>query len=149
MDDPPAPTAKRQKTTTTTTTPASSKDEKVPASIRAEERRGATTAKDDRTTVMDLLRSLPPNLVANYIYPFAVKFVKNREELIKAVDDYLDEFHSNKDREAKNDDEDVRNNQRIRYPIGDWDVSRVDNFAGVFSKRRNRKARNFNEDLSL
>jgi surface protein len=132
-----SPTAKRLKTTT-------AEDEKGFA-ILDEERKGATAAKDDRT-VMDLLRSLPANIVANYIYPFAVKVIKNREELIEAVDEYLDEYYSD-DAEEKNDNEDVGKN-RIRYPIGDWDVSGVDDFTSVFDEERNGKAKNFDEDLS-
>jgi hypothetical protein len=69
--------------------------------------------QQERQRIIDLLRSLPAHVVANHIYPFAVKIIENREELIVAVDEYLD-----------NDDDDVGNN-RIRYPIGDWDVSRV------------------------
>jgi hypothetical protein len=88
MDDPP-PTAKRQKTTTIAA-------ENEPTTMRSEERSG-TAKDDDRTVVMDLLRSLPANIVANYIYPFAVKVIQNHEELIKAVDEYLDEFYSNDD----------------------------------------------------
>jgi hypothetical protein len=68
MDDPP-PAAKRQKTTTTSAA-AASENEEEPA-ILDEESSGAT-AQHDRA-VMDLLRSLPPNIVANYIYPLAVK----------------------------------------------------------------------------
>jgi hypothetical protein len=63
--------------------------------------------------------------VANSIYPFAVKVIQNHEELIAAVDEYLDEFYSN-DEEEKTDNEDDIGKNRIRYPIGDWDVSRVD-----------------------
>jgi surface protein len=212
MDDSP-PTAKRQKTT------APVEDENEPA-ILDEESKGATV-KADRT-VMDLLRSLPANIVAIYIYPFAVKVIKNREELIEAVDEYLDEFYcdddedevswsdkdeddsedtSSDDEEAKEQDasstfsddhisssdlshqnssmeprgsdelqdgdeddeeehydEDVPSSDeyglyysdqnRIRYPIGDWDVSGVDDFTSVFDSMKNRKAKNFNEDLS-
>jgi hypothetical protein len=53
--------------------------------------------------ILDLLRSLPANIVANHIYPFAVKVIKNREELITAVDEYLDEFYNNED--GHDDDE--------------------------------------------
>jgi hypothetical protein len=137
-EDPP-PTAKRQKTT-------AAADEKQPTCIRAEDR-GEAAAKDDRT-VVDLLRSLPANIGANYIYPFAVKVIQNHEDLIVAVDEYLGEFYSDDDgEEEKNDDEDVVIT-RIRHPIGDWDVSRVDDFTSVFDHMRNRKARYFNEDLS-
>jgi surface protein len=107
-----------------------------------------TTANDLSPTssiVIDLLMSLPVNLVVNYIYPFAVQVIQNREELIAAVDEYLDEHYS--DGEEKNEDEDIGNN-RIRYPIGDWDVSRVGDFTSVFDVERNGKAENFNEDLS-
>jgi surface protein len=143
MDDPP-PSAKWQETTTTA---AEAKgDGKEPSSIRAEERRRAAATDDDRT-VMDLLRLLPASIVANYILPFASKVIKNRDELIAAVDEYLDEFYSNDNGEAKNDDEDIGNNQN-RYPIGDWDVYGVDDFTSVFAGWRNIKAVNFNEDLS-
>jgi surface protein len=99
-------------------------------------------------SVMDLLRSLPANIVANYIYPFAVKVIQNRDELIVAIDEYLDEYYSGDHGEGKNDDEDDIKNHRIRYPIGDWDVSRVDDFTSVMDRDRNRKAEHFNEDLS-
>jgi hypothetical protein len=137
MGDPPPP-AKRQKTTT------AAANEKEPT-ILHEERKEAT-AKEDRT-VVDLLRSLPATIVANYIFPFAVKVIQNREKLIEAVDEYLDEYYSDDAEEEKNDNEDIGNN-RIRYPIGDWDVSGVDDFTSVFDWRRNRKTRNFKEDLS-
>jgi hypothetical protein len=138
--DHPLPTATRQKTT------AAVEDEKEPTSTRAEERGGAAAAKDDRT-VVDLLRSLSANIVANYIYPFAVKVIQNHVELIAAVDEYLDEYYSDDDGDEKTDDEDDIGNNRILYPIGDWDVSRVDDFTSVFGHMRNRKARHFNEDL--
>jgi surface protein len=100
----------------------------------------------DERTIIDPLRSLPADIVANYIYPFAVKVIQNREELIVAVDEYLDEFYSSNGG-ARNYNENV-GNSRIRYPIGDWDVSRVDNFTSVLDAIRNPKARHFNEDLS-
>jgi surface protein len=137
MDDPPPP-AKRQKTTT------AAANEKEPASL--DEERKEATAEDDRT-IVDLLQSLPANVVANHVYPFAVKVIKNHKGLIEAVDEYLDEYYSDDAEEEKNDNEDVGNN-RIRYPIGDWDVSGVDDFTSAFDWRRNRKTRNFNEDLS-
>jgi surface protein len=219
MDDP-SPTAKRQKTTTAA-------DEIEPA-ILDEERREATAKEEDRT-ILDLLRSLPANVVANYIYPFAVKVIQNREELIKAVDEYLDEFYtsdnppvywSDEEDDDEDDDEDISSDDeeeaeeqqdassstmsdndrisssglpshqsssiaprgnsddysigeeddkgedddedepssdedevlsdqnRIRYAIGDWDISRVEDFTSVFDYRRNIKALDFNEDLS-
>jgi surface protein len=72
---------------------------------------------------------------------------RNREELIVAVDEYLDEYINDDDGEAMKDDENVGNN-RTRYPIAYWDVSRVDDFSSVLDERRNPKARNFNKDLS-
>jgi surface protein len=116
-EDDPSPTVKRQKTT--------------------------ATAAEEKATILDLLRSLPSNIVANYIYPFAVKVIQNREELIKAVDAHIDEFYYDEyDAEEENDV------NRIHYPIDDWDVSRVDNFTCVFDLRRNLKVWHFIEDLS-
>jgi hypothetical protein len=98
MDDPPPP-AKRQKVTTTTV-----EDEKERTSILAKVRAADYDQKKNNapvtTSIIDLLRSLPANIVADYIYPFAVKVIKNREALIKAVDVYLDEFYSDDDRDA-------------------------------------------------
>jgi hypothetical protein len=130
MDDPP-PTAKRRKTTTFTA--AQDEAEKEPASILAEERKGATAKHDDRT-VMNLLRSLPANIVADYIYPFAVKIIPNHEELIKAVDEYVDEYYRDEFFDWRGQRRISRPAGRnvdihhIRYPIGDWDVSRVEDF---------------------
>jgi surface protein len=172
---------------------------------------GAAAAAKNDHTIMDLLRSLPASVVANYIYPFAVKVIQNREAMIAAVDEYLDEFYSNGDgdddddifaefwsdqehgEDTVSDDNEEAEKQdvsstvsddrissgprhqnsnleprgksdepqdkketavapvhssRIHYPIGEWDVSRVDDFTSVLDKKRNRKARRFNEDLS-
>jgi surface protein len=193
MDEQPLPVAKRQKTTP---------DEGTITGLTG----GAAAAKKETPTTLDLLRSLPPYIVANFVYPFAVKVVKNREELIEAVDEYLDEFYNNidgdevswPDEEDEEDDEDTSSDdeeakeqdalstfsddhilsdpchqnsstepfggdepqdgeettagfvhsRRTHYPIGDWDVSRLDDFTSVFDHLRNRKARNFDEDLS-
>jgi surface protein len=117
LEDDPSPTAKRQKTT--------------------------AAASEEEATILDLLRSLPSNIVAKYIYPFAVKVIQNHEELIKAVDKHMNEFYYDEyDAEEKNDE------NRIHYPIGDLDVSRVDNFTSVFDLRRNLKFWHFIEDLS-
>jgi surface protein len=145
MVDPASPTAKQQMTTAAA---AAADDEQEPASIRDEERRRTTTANDNNRTVLDLLRSLPANIVASYIYPFAVKVIHNHEELIKAVDEHLDEFYGeglNQRRRigGRPAGRDV-GNHRIRYPIGDWDVSRVNNFISIFNYMR----KNFNDDLS-
>jgi hypothetical protein len=43
----------------------------------------------DRTSFTDLLRSLPPNIVKNNIYPFAVKVIRDHDELIKETDKYM------------------------------------------------------------
>jgi surface protein len=119
MEDDPSPTVKRQKTT--------------------------IAAAEEEATILDLLRSLPSNIVGNYIYPFAVKVIQNHKGLIKAVDEYLNEFYIIYDEV----DEDENNDEnRINYPIGDWDVSRVDNFTSVFDLRRNLKVWHFIEDLS-
>jgi surface protein len=149
MVDPASPTAKQQMTTAAA---AAADDEQEPTGICDEERRRTTTANDNNRTVLDLLRSLPANIVASYIYPFAVKVIHNHEELIKAVDEHLDEFYGeglNQRRRigGRPAGRDV-GNHRIRYPIGDWDVSRVNNFISIFNYMRNPKARNFNDDLS-
>jgi hypothetical protein len=144
MGDPP-PMAKWHMRMTTTKSVVVVAEADIEPAFLDEESRGATT-KDDRT-VMGLLRSLPANIVGNYIYPFAVKIIKNREELIKAVDAYLDDDDDDDDEEEKNDDEDVANN-RTRYQIGDWDVSGVDDFTSVFDYARNDEVWSFNEDLS-
>jgi surface protein len=224
MDDP-SPTAKRQKTTT-----AEAEDNKEESASILDGARREATAKDDDRTILDLLRSLPANVVANYIYPFAVKVIQNREELIQAVDEYFDEFYTSgnppvywsdeeddddeddedifssddeeeaeeqqdalsstlsdndrispsgpshqsnsmaprgnsddysigEDEKGEDDDEEDENlsddedevlsdQNRIRYAIGDWDISSVEDFTSVFDYRRNFKALDFNEDLS-
>jgi hypothetical protein len=100
---------------------------------------------EERSSLEMLLHSLPVNIFTNYVYPFAVKVLQNHEELIMAVDEYLNELY-NDDGEEKNGGNEDQN--RIHYPIGDWDVSRVDDFTSVFDHVRNCKARNFNKDLS-
>ena len=83
---------------------------------------------------MDILRALPANIVATNIYPFAVFVIKDRDHLIEAVDRYCGY--------------ELASDSRRRYPIGQWDVERVSDFSGVFNAARNRKLRDFNEDLS-
>jgi surface protein len=206
MEERPLPVAKRQKTT--------QQDEGT--TITALTRGAAAVAMNDSpTSIIDLLRSLPANIVANYIYPFAVKIIQNREELIAAVDEYLDEFYTDDDGDyddadgdeeawldeegeedgedtSSDDDEEVdeqdgssawsdnrillgpnhpngiieprRSNEpqddgtettaapvplrRAIYPIGDWDVSRMNDFTSLFDEERNHKARHFSADLS-
>jgi hypothetical protein len=131
MDDPPPP-GKRQYTTTTTT---EAEAEQEPTSIRVEERavdiidQKKKNARMTTISIIDLLRSLPANIVAHYVYPFAVKVIQNRNELIKAIDEFLVDGNDG--------------NNRVRYPIGDWDVSRVEDFTSVFDHIRNPKARQF------
>jgi surface protein len=147
------PSTSKWQTTTMTTAPAAA--EKAPTSIPDEERQRVTVKDNDRT-VMDLLRSLPTNIVADYIYPFAVKVIRNREQLIVAVDEYLDEFYRDEFFDYRGQRRRIDRpaaglhvgNHPIRYPIGDWDVSRVTDFTKVFDEGRNPKAKNFNEDLS-
>jgi surface protein len=86
---------------------------------------------------MDILRALPSNIVADIIYPLAVRIIQDRNHLIEAVDFYCDE----------------RNHDSYlcrRYPIGQWDVEPVRDFSKVFDAlNRNKKLRNFfNEDVS-
>jgi surface protein len=85
---------------------------------------------------MDILRALPSNIVADIVYPLAVRIIEDRNRLIEAVDFYCDE---------NNHDSDLGR----RYPIGLWDVERVTDFSGVFDAYgRNQKLWNFNEDVS-
>ena len=64
-------------------------------------------------------------MLKKYVYPFAVKVINNRAELLQAVDAFLV-------------DEEKRGQERgrILYPIGEWDVSKVVDFSFVFSKLR-------------
>jgi surface protein len=210
MEERPLPAAKRQKM-------EDDEDEGTTRQQRRQEIADWETKhfKDDPTVVLDdLIRSLPATIVANCIYPFAVKVIRNREELIEAVDEYLDEFFFSDEayNSEENDEEDTEESStdeaeeeehedgeesrsddqeeeldasstlsddrtssstlgssrqndeetrdtalpahssranRRRYPIGDWDVSQVDDFSSVFDVERNRKARNLHdEDLS-
>jgi surface protein len=85
---------------------------------------------------MDVLRALPSIIVADIIYPLAVRIIKDRYHLIKAVDFYWD---------PSNHDSDLCR----RYPIGQWDVEAVRDFSNVFdASDRNIKLQNFNEDVS-
>jgi hypothetical protein len=93
MEERPLPLAKRAKTT---------QDEGSTTDMTT----GAVAAAMNDHTIMDLLRSLPASVVANYVYPFAVKVIQNREEMIAAVDEYLDEFYSNGD--GDDDDNSVK-----------------------------------------
>jgi Mycoplasma protein of unknown function, DUF285 len=85
---------------------------------------------------MDILRDLPSNIVAEIIYPLAFCVIKDRNHLIEVVDFYWDE---------RNND----SNFCRRYPIGLWLVESVRDFSTVFDAwNRNRKLKNFNEDVS-
>jgi surface protein len=81
---------------------------------------------------MDLLRALPANIVANHIYPFVTRVIEDRDQLIKAVDEYFNMSRRN----------------RRRYPMSHWDVTAVTDFSGVFDATCNRKLKKINEDLS-
>jgi surface protein len=86
---------------------------------------------------IDILRALPSNIVADIMYPLAIRVIKDRNQLLEAVDCYCEE--SNHD-----------SGFRRRHPIGLWDVEQVTDFSGVFDAwNRNRTLRNFNEDVSL
>jgi Mycoplasma protein of unknown function, DUF285 len=64
--------------------------------------------------------------------------IRNREDLLLAVDEYLNSSGSAQSEVAL----------RHGYPIGTWDVSRVTNFSAIFSADRNTLATYFEDDLS-
>ena len=69
--------------------------------------------------------------VAPLTYQHAVLIIRTKAQLIWCVDRYMD-----------------GDPRVLRYgPMGSWDVSLVEDFSEVFSAFRNRKMRNFNEDL--
>jgi hypothetical protein len=80
------------------------------------------------------LRDLPRE-IRKRTYPFAIRVIHSKAELIAAVDFYM-----------------VRGGGYNRtddyYPIGQWDVSNIQDFSYVFDARRNRALVNFYEDLS-
>jgi Mycoplasma protein of unknown function, DUF285 len=84
---------------------------------------------------MDILRALPSTIVADIVYPLAIRIIRDRNHLIEAVDFYCDENN--------HDSGFLR-----RYPIGLWDVERVTDFSHVFDAW-DRKLQNFDEDVSL
>jgi surface protein len=92
---------------------------------------------------MDFLRALPPELTRQRVYPFAVRVIHDKEELIQAVDEYVHAKAAILRRDG---------NQRAAatqpYPIGEWDVSNVRDFSHVFDARRNPLLIDFNEDIS-
>jgi Mycoplasma protein of unknown function, DUF285 len=87
-----------------------------------------------RTMMRTFLRDLPRE-IRKRSYPFAIRVIHSKAELIAAVDQYM-----------------VRggNNNRTDdfYPIGQWDVSNVQDFSYVFDANRNPLLIDFNEDLS-
>jgi surface protein len=75
------------------------------------------------------------NIVADIVYPLAVRIIIDRNHLIEAVDFYCNE---------RNHDSDFCR----RYPIGMWDVEPVTNFSLLFDAKRSPKLWHFNEDVS-
>jgi surface protein len=98
-------------------------------------RRKAAPGADPNTTMMrTFLRDLPRE-IRKRTYPFAIRVIYSKAELIAAIDQYM-----------------VRGGNSNRmddyYPIGQWDVSNIQDFSYVFDADRNRLLITFNEDLS-
>jgi surface protein len=82
------------------------------------------------------LRDLPRE-IRKRAYPFAIRVIHSKAKLIAAVDQYM--FRGGRG----------NNNRTDNYcPIGQWDVSNIQDFSYVFSADRNPLLVNFNEDLS-
>jgi surface protein len=76
------------------------------------------------------LRDLPRE-IRKRAYPFAIRVIHSKAELIAAVDQYM-----------------VGGGNRTDCPIGKWDVSNIQDFSYVFDADRNPLLVDFNEDLS-
>jgi hypothetical protein len=74
----------------------------------------------------------PPN-------PTTARPLETAEMLMEAVDLYLDALPAKPDSKVSS---------MYGYPIGKWDVSRVDDFSRLFDARRNPQAALFQDDLS-
>jgi surface protein len=79
------------------------------------------------------LRDLPRE-IRKRAYPFAIRVIHSKAELISAVDLYVVRGGNN-----RTDD---------YYPIGRWDVSTIQDFSYVFDAVRNPLLGVFDEDLS-
>eukprot|EP00542_Grammatophora_oceanica_P005679 CAMPEP_0194066292 /NCGR_PEP_ID=MMETSP0009_2-20130614/85937_1 /TAXON_ID=210454 /ORGANISM="Grammatophora oceanica, Strain CCMP 410" /LENGTH=279 /DNA_ID=CAMNT_0038719223 /DNA_START=88 /DNA_END=923 /DNA_ORIENTATION=- len=73
---------------------------------------------------------LPKSLVENHIMPFITHVFTSKDKLIQAVDQY------------------VEDRSNFCYPIRYWDVSQITDFSHVFDAARNRRLKDFNEDLT-
>jgi surface protein len=78
------------------------------------------------------LRDLPRE-IRKRAYPYAIRVIHSKAELIAAVDQYYMVRGAN-----RTDD----------YPIGQWDVSNIQDFSYVFAASRNPLLIYFNADLS-
>jgi surface protein len=100
-----------------------------------ERRSYCTTCNDLSNSTLSPTQSPIDDVV---MIPTVVSFlpIVDRDELITAVDSYLDNGTSS---DAA---------LQYGYPIGQWDVSQVSNFSNIFQTDRNAKAYTFNEDIS-
>jgi Mycoplasma protein of unknown function, DUF285 len=90
------------------------------------------------------LRDLPRE-IRKRAYPFAIRVIHSKAELIAAVDQYMkartgNPYYRDRGRNNRTDDD--------YYPIGEWDVSNIQDFSYVFDAERNPLLVEFNEDLS-
>ena len=101
--------------------------------------------------------SLLPQEVRFRIYSYAVCCPTTKEELVEAVDRYMEKNYV----DPLADDSFAVELQMMgdvglwpvqdswSHPIGNWDVSRVRDFSHLFSEHRNPRNRHFNEDISI
>jgi Mycoplasma protein of unknown function, DUF285 len=90
---------------------------------------------------LEFFRTLPCGIKLK-IYRFTVHVFDSRQQLVEAVDLYVEtRYGPNPIR--------FRSLRWPHRPMGEWDVSRVIDFSSVFSHFRNRLTKHFNEDLSL
>jgi hypothetical protein len=69
---------------------------------------------------LDILRALPVNIVAIHVYPYAVLIVKDRDHLIKEVDQFCRLIGIQLGRTGP-----YRHLRIPPYPIDGWDVEQV------------------------
>jgi surface protein len=75
-----------------------------------------------------------PCELRKHTYPFTIRVIHSKAELIRTIDQYM----LNGEYSTGNDS----------YPIGQWDVSRIEDFSYVLDAEHNPLLVHFNEDLS-
>lgn len=97
------------------------------------------TRSNDINVAFDILRQLTAIHLCHLIYSFAIRVLRTRDELIKAVDEHVAILKDSN-----------RSFPQGYCPIAHWDVSNVTDFSGVFDAWRNHRMKyHFNPDVSL